>query len=163
MFCPKCGAGEQREKAYCTRCGEWLPDLKAAGRRQFGGMTPQENVRTMLIFNLLSTLFALLTAAALYATYFGHGGKWAIQFAASFCLVVAAWQMTNFFVALKLRQRFKRGRESEAGHALEAGAPTDERALSSADTAQFLDAPSVMETPTESLDPISRGERGKRR
>ena len=160
MFCPKCGAGEQREKAYCARCGEWLPDLKAVVRRQFGGATPQENVRTILIFNLLSTLFALLAAAALYATYFGHGiGKWALQFAASFCLVVAGWQITNFFIALKLRQRFKKGRESETAHALEAG----ERALSSADTAQFLDASSVMETPTESLDPVSRGEHGKRR
>ena len=32
MFCPKCGADAQKAESYCTRCGEWLPDVNSFTR-----------------------------------------------------------------------------------------------------------------------------------
>jgi hypothetical protein len=68
MFCPICGADSQRPKAYCRRCGEWLPDIKGRTGIAFGGETPQQNVFTGLFINALSTLAALFSAIALYIT-----------------------------------------------------------------------------------------------
>jgi hypothetical protein len=30
LFCPKYGASDQSAEFYCSRCGEWLPDLAAS-------------------------------------------------------------------------------------------------------------------------------------
>ena len=41
-----CGAESQSAKAYCKRCGEWVPDIKGRRGIAFGGETPQENLFT---------------------------------------------------------------------------------------------------------------------
>jgi uncharacterized membrane protein YvbJ len=77
MYCSICGADKQAPDAYCKRCGEWLPDIKARRGMAFGGETPQQNLFTGLFMSALTTLAALVSAIALYATYLGTGdAKW---------------------------------------------------------------------------------------
>ena len=113
MYCPQCGAANQNAKAYCKSCGEWLPELKSKSRSAFGGDTPQQQIFTSLFMSALSTLAALVSAIALYLTYLGSGdAKWSVYLAAGFCLCIAGWQASSFFVTLRLRQRLKHSRNS---------------------------------------------------
>src|SRR5215471_8803220 len=111
MYCSNCGAEHQIANAYCKRCGEWLPDLKNRTRLAFGGETPQQNIFTTLFLSGLSSLAALFSAVALYATYLGSGNaKWSVYFAAAFCLCIAGWQASSFLVMLKLKRRMNAAR-----------------------------------------------------
>jgi hypothetical protein len=75
MYCSICGADNQTPDAYCKRCGEWLPDIKARRGLAFGGETPQQTLFTGLFMSALSTLAALVSAIALYATYLGSSAE----------------------------------------------------------------------------------------
>ena len=156
MFCPNCGADNQTAKAYCKRCGEWLPEFKRRSSGAFGGDTPQQNVFTNLFMSALSTVVALFLAIALYATYLGtNEAKWSIYLAAAFCLCIAGWQASSFVVGLKLRSRLNRARESvEPASQLEE--VRDATALPPADMSNFVRAPSVTENTTELLQPVDR-------
>jgi hypothetical protein len=46
MYSPECGAENQNVKAYCTRCGEWLPEKRGGKRNTFGHGTPQQSLAT---------------------------------------------------------------------------------------------------------------------
>jgi len=153
MFCPNCGAANQTAKAYCKRCGEWLPEFK---RGVFGGDTPQQNVFTNLFMSALSTVVALFSAIALYATYLGTDeAKWSIYIAAAFCLCIAGWQASSFVVGLKLRSRLNRARESvEPASQLEE--VRNATALPPADMSIFARAQSVTENTTDLLQPVDR-------
>jgi hypothetical protein len=149
MFCPMCGADSQSPKAYCRRCGEWIPDIKARGGIAFGGETPQQNVFTGLFINALSAFAALFSAIALYVTYLGSGqAKWSIYVAAASCLCIAGWQASSFIVGLKLRQRLKRLGEGSVS-ALEAKRPP--AAIGEPDLDSFVPAASITENTTEFL------------
>src|SRR5258707_3746367 len=115
MYCSNCGADSQSGNAYCKRCGEWLSDIKGRRGIAFGGETPQQNLFTGLFMSALSTVAALISAIALYATYLGSGdAKWSVYVAAAVCLWIAGWQASSFVVGLKLRQRLKRAHEDSA-------------------------------------------------
>src|SRR5262245_29274387 len=147
MFCPMCGADSQSPKAYCRRCGEWLPDIRGRGGIAFGGETPQQNVFTGLFINALSAFAALFSAIALYVTYLGSGeAKWSIYVAAAACLCIAGWQASSFIVGFKLRQRLKRLGEASA---LEERRPPP--ALGEPDLNSFVPASSITENTTEFL------------
>jgi|SRR5215813_1888726 len=150
MYCSTCGAANQSENSYCKRCGQWLPDIRGRSRVAFGGETPQQNVFTSLFMSALSTLAALFSAIALYATYLGAGdAKWSVYFAAAFCLCIAGWQASSFFITLKLRRRMANARNQSA--------PTGELdyrqtpALNPADVSAFVATPSVTENTTQIL------------
>jgi hypothetical protein len=152
MFCVMCGAGGQQGNAYCKRCGEWLPDIKAGRRKPFGGDTPRKNLFTILFMSASSAIFALFSAIALYATYLGTNEvKWSVYFAAAFCLCIAAWQTSSFIAAIKLRKRLAKGREKIATPVLDVRKQRSE--LGPADTAPFIGVPSVTESTTELLEP----------
>lgn len=158
LFCPLCGADGQRANAYCKRCGEWLPDIKARSRIAFGGETPQQNIFIGLFMSALSAVVALFSALALYATYLGTAeAKWSVYLTAGFCLCIAGWQMSSFIVALKLRNRLKQGRESLAS-APEDGAKQSAPALNAGDMTTVIRAPSVTENTTELLQPVRTAE-----
>ena len=149
MFCHTCGAEGQSPNAYCKRCGEWLPDLRV--RHRFGGETPQQKIFTSLFMSALSALAALFSAIALYATYLGAGeAKWSVYAAAAICVCIAGWQASSFFVAFKLRQRLKSGREgSTAAAALESEPATP--VLNAANMADFVSPPTVTESTSRHL------------
>lgn len=163
MFCPSCGADSQRANSYCKRCGEWLPDINARTRSGFGGQTPQQNIFTNLFMSAISTLAALLSAIALYATYLGSGdARWSVYLAAAFCLCIAGWQTSSFFITLKLRRRLKKGREetTEVEQLQKQRSPS---ALNPGDPNALIEMPSVTENTTRVLDPVLSRERDTQR
>ena len=152
MFCPTCGADSQNAKAYCKRCGEWLPDIKTRTRSGFGGETPQQNIFTGLFLSALSALAALFSAIALYATYLGSGeAKWSVYVAAAFCLCIAGWQASSFIVGLKLRKRLTNSRQDLEAMP-EIRAQRSMPGLNPADMTPFVSTPSITESTTELLD-----------
>src|SRR5262245_2473234 len=153
MYCHKCGARNQTANAYCKSCGEWLPDLTKA-RNRFGGETPQQQILINLFMSAFSTVAALISAIALYITYIGSGdAKWSVYLAAAFCVCIAGWQASSFFITLRLRNRLKSGRESVAQPA-ELNKPRSAPALNAADLSSFVNMASVTENSTELLDHI---------
>jgi len=157
MYCPNCGAADQKTNAYCRQCGDWLVDQKSARRH---GNKPEDQMKVMLVFNGMSAVFALVSAIALYATYLNTPeAKWSIYMASTFCMIISVHQTVSFFFALGLRQKFKRGR---GGSAITIRPKSESTGLlGSADTAPIIDAPSVTEKTTELLDtPASK--RGQR-
>jgi hypothetical protein len=152
MFCPNCGAADQIANAFCKRCGDWLPDIKRRTGRAFGGVTPQQNIVTSLFMSALSALAALFSAIALYATYLGKGdAKWSVYLAAAFCLCIAGWQASSFVVALKLRQRLKKARESTDSIS-ELRAQQARSGLDAGSATEFVGPTSVIEGTTRILE-----------
>jgi hypothetical protein len=99
----------------------------------------------------LSILAALFSAIALYATYLGSGdGKWSVYFAAAFCLCIAGWQTSSFFVTLKLRRRMANARNQSAATG-ELNQRQTSPALNPADMSAFVATPSVTENTTQTL------------
>lgn len=162
MYCSICGAENQSANAYCKRCGEWLPDLKARSRPAFGGETPEQNIFTSLFMSALSAIVALFSAIALYATYLGSSdAKWSIYVAAAFCLCIAGWQASSFIVTLKFRQRLKKGREGSAiTPELRHHEPS---ALNAGDPNAFIRPTSVTEPATQLLHPSRSSKHNPRR
>jgi len=163
MYCYKCGARNQAAKAYCKSCGEWLPDLNTKTRNRFGGETPQQIVSTSLIMSAISTLAAIFSAIALYITYLGtNDAKWSVYVAAAFCVCIAGWQASSFFVTLRLRQRLKHNRES-LNMPAELSEPQRARALNEGDLSAFVDVTSVTENSTDLLDHVRSRKRDTQR
>jgi hypothetical protein len=124
MFCPKCGKADQQENSYCRQCGEFLPDLSRKGKLVFGGDTPEEQIRTNLFLNLLSAVVGLILTILLYSTFFGRPNTPPIIFiVAAFLLAMTAWQLSTFYVGLKLRKSFRKRRESNSAAAAESSPP----------------------------------------
>ena len=160
MYCPKCGASKQTPKAYCKSCGEWLPELNTKTRHTFGGETPQQIVTTNLFMSAISTLAALFSGLALYITYLPSGdAKWSVYIAAAFCLYIAGWQGSSFFITLRLRQRLKQSRTTPADLSNAKGT----RALNAGDMSAFVGVTSVTENSTELLDHVRSRRRDTQR
>jgi hypothetical protein len=155
MYCPHCGAGNQNTKAYCKTCGEWLPDFRARTRSTFGGETPQQQIFTSLFMSALSTVAALFSAIALYIT---GGAKWAVYVAAGVCLCIAGWQISSFFVTLRLRRRLKNSRDI-AGAPVELNESKPAHVLNAGDFTTFVGVTSVTENSTDLLDHVRSAKR----
>lgn len=156
MFCPKCGKGEQQTNAYCRGCGEFLQDWSKSVRLAWGGATPAQNVLTTLFFNILSAVFALLVAVALLLTFYGQGHPpLAVPLAVSFSLCIAGWQISSFFVSLKLRRQFQRRQAAaQKFNELSILPKATNNALPAADTANIVRPSSITENTTDLLIPV---------
>ena len=154
MFCMHCGAGSQRPDAYCTRCGEWLPDANLPASRRRHSKTPAEKMSMMLTFSAINAALALFSAIALYATYLGREeARWSIYVAASFCLVIAVHQTISLVLNLQLRSRLARGRAEQTPSP---DGATAARSLDAADDRPFADVRSMSENTTELLAGVPR-------
>ena len=102
----------------------------------------------MIVFNALSALFASIAAIVLFLTQFERlSATWAINLAATFCLIISVYQTLSFLFALNLRSRLKQGQETrpkiESRSVLE---------LKEADSAAFIQPQTVTENTTELLE-----------
>ena len=114
---------------------------------------------TGLFMSGLSTLAALFSASALYATYLGNGdAKWSVYVAAAFCVCIAGWQASSFVVGLKLRQRLKRAHE-ESDSTSELTGQHSTSALNAGDKTKFVGGSSVTENSIRILEPARSKER----
>jgi hypothetical protein len=159
MFCPKCGADAQSAESYCKRCGEWLPDIDALVRPGlFRKPTREDKIRKMRVLEAVSAGLSLISAAIIISILAGGGDTQLLFLAAFCCLLVAAYQVVNFYLGYKLHQRVD---QSRAGTDV-IGAETEKgvRVLRSADATPFVGGHSVIENTTELLEPIPR--EGKR-
>ena len=111
----------------------------------------------------ISTLAALFSEIALYITYLGtNDAKWSVYVAAAFCVCIAGWQASSFFVTLRLRQRLKHNRES-LNMPAELSEPQRARALNEGDLSAFVNVTSVTENSTDLLDHVRSQERDTQR
>lgn len=154
MFCPKCGAEGQSAESYCKRCGEWLPDLEAIrSPGLFRKRTREEKIRKMRILEVVSAALSL-TAVAIITSVLAAGGDVQLLFLAAFCcIVVALYQIVNFYLGYKLQSRIDRSRTTTSD---KIEAAEDFGRLNAADTAAFVNRASVVENTTELLEPLSR-------
>lgn len=155
MFCPKCGADRQTAESYCKRCGEWLPDLDAVRR---GGLfrkrTRDEKIRKMRVLEAVSAGLSL-TSAAIVTSVLVAGTDVQLLFLAAFCcVVVAVYQIVNFYLGYKLHERIDQSR-TDTPDKINAAEETFGK-LSAADTTPFVNRASVIENTTELLEPVPR-------
>jgi hypothetical protein len=155
MFCPKCGADGQGAESYCKRCGEWLPDLETIRRPGlFRKRTREEKIRKMRVLEGVSAGLSL-TAGAIITSVLMAGTDTQLLYLALFCcLVVAIYQMVNFYLGYKLQQRIDRSRSGLPDEIQ--GAEETFGRLNAADTTPFVNRASVIENTTELLEPLAR-------
>lgn len=154
MFCPKCGADGQSSESYCKRCGEWLPDLDTIrSPRLFRKRTREEKIRKMRVLEAVSAALSL-TAAAIISSVLVAGGDVQLLFLAALCcVIVALYQIVNFYLGYKLQRGIDQSRTTTSNN-IEAA--EDFRRLSAADTTAFVNRASVVENTTELLEPLPR-------
>lgn len=147
MFCPNCGKSDQQQNSYCRQCGEYLPELSKK-KKQFsiGGDTPEEQINTNLYLNLLGAVVSLALAIALYVTFYGQTAAPVIYLTAAFLLAMSGWQLSTFYIGLKLKKNFSRRRENTAD---EESKPVQSQ-FESAKTKQMLN-----EADYENIVPVS--------
>ena len=157
MFCPKCGAGDQIAESYCKSCGEWLPDFNVRGWKGFF-RKPSREERIKKIRSLEAVSAGLsLTSAAIIIGFISTGRNGQLLFLAAFCaLLVTVYQVVNFYLGYKIQHRIDRSRVDNVIHV---PSSNETRELRSADAAQFVDPPSVVENTTDLLEPIPRKSR----
>ena len=98
----------------------------------------------MIVFNALSAVFAIISALVLFMK---PEGRWTINLAATFCLIISVYQTLCFLFALNLKSRMKQGQEKS--NQIE----TRERdQLPEADTTNLVRPQSVTENTTELLE-----------
>ena len=156
MFCPKCGADGQSAESYCKRCGEWLPDVDALARpRLFRKSTREQKIRKMRILEAISAGLSLTSAAIIISVLRGGADTQLLILAVFSCLIVAAYQVVNFYLGHKLQQRIDQSRTESTGQ-IKAGAEESARALSTGDATPFVGGRSVVEGTTQLLEPLPR-------
>lgn len=114
MFCPKCGKADQQENSYCRQCGEFLPDLSRKNILAFGGNTPEEQIQTNLVLNIMSAIVSFVLAILLYSVFWRRADAPPIIYVvAAFLIAIGAWQLSTFYVGLKLKKNFQKRRASD--------------------------------------------------
>jgi hypothetical protein len=153
MFCPKCGASDQRPESYCRRCGEWLPDIDAPTQAGlFRKRTRDEKIRKMRILEVVSAALAFTSAAIIFLVLSGRGDTGLLNLAGICCIVIAVYQAVNFYFGYTLQP--KRNKE----HPQEGREIKRERDLPPAldGYANVIDMPSVTDNTTELIGPKRR-------
>ena len=155
MFCPKCGAGDQRPESYCRRCGEWLPDINAPSQAGlFRKRTRDEKIRKMRILEVVSAALAFTSAAIIFLVLSGRGDTGLLNLAGICCVVIAVYQAVNFYFGYTLQP--KRNKEHlQEGREIRRASEDSLPALDS--YANVIEMPSVTENTTELIRP-KRGE-----
>lgn len=157
MFCPECGADNQKQNSYCTRCGGWLPDIRTLLRGDsridvIGGRTPEQKLNGIVKNNAVGALLTLFSAVAILISLDSIGGS-LILFVLFACIISVALQTISFLVGRKMQQEVRRIRagvdqaaELRGGH----GATALE------DAKKFTSAQTVTEDTTRTLEPANK-------
>jgi hypothetical protein len=155
IFCPSCGAKGQSVESYCRFCGEWLPDIEAlTNRKLFGKLTREQKIGKMRVLEAVSAGLSLTSAAIIISIL--AGGDMKILFLAAFCcILVAVYQVVNFYLGYKLQPRADQSRAENADE-IKRIAEKRINALNAGETTDFVNGASVTENTTKNLEPIPR-------
>ncbi|HWN11140.1 MAG TPA: hypothetical protein VNO50_18015 [Pyrinomonadaceae bacterium] len=157
MFCPKCGADGQTAEAYCRSCGEWLPDIDALARpRLFRKLSRDEKIAKRRVLEMVSAGLSVTSAAVILSVLAGGNDLQILFLALICCVLVAVYQIVNFYLGHKIQRTIERSR-AEVVHEIEEVADKRVETLGSADAISFVGRGSVVENTTELLEPIPRG------
>ena len=154
MFCPICGAADQKPESYCRQCGEFMlnPKRPTKGREQ----TPQEQFNVTLGFDLLTAIASIAMAIALAVTHLGDAEVDGVILTATVMfLIIAVWQIGSFFTNLKLKRRFAKSRYEEESSPQPLESRETNELLPEPDMSDFVQA-SVIENTTRQLDRVER-------
>ena len=106
MYCPKCGAPEQRPESYCRSCGTFLPDLDKIEKKE---VPAREHLKANSFLSLATAVVSLSLAIALYAVLgFRPDTHWLIYLVSGFLIAITAWQVQTFVRTRKLKTQFER-------------------------------------------------------
>lgn len=153
MFCPKCGASDQRAESYCRLCGEWLHDIDSSTQpRLFRRRTRKEKIRKMRILEVVSAALAFTSAAIIFSVLSGSGDTSLLNLAGICCIVIAIYQAVNFYFGYTMQPKRKKG---PVGEGREKERRTEELppALDGYSVERFIDMPTITENTTELLRP----------
>ena len=157
MFCPKCGADGQTAESYCKRCGEWLPDIDALARpKVFSKLSRDEKIAKMRVLEMVSAGLSVTSAAVILSVLAGGNDMQILFLALICCVLVAVYQIVNFYLGHKLQRKIERSR-AEGIDEIEALAEKKVEMLGPADATPFVGKGSVVENTTQLLEPIPRG------
>lgn len=152
MFCPKCGADAQNADSYCTRCGEWLPDLNSLTRPGlFRKRTREEKIRKMRVLEAISAGLALTAAAMIFAVLSGSADTQLLFLSLLCCVIVAVYQIVNFYLGSTLQKRIEQSRLK-----LETLPHKTAEQIGSGESTTFVNPQSVVENTTKHLDAVPR-------
>ena len=152
MFCPKCGVDAQNAESYCTRCGEWLPDLNSLRRPGlFRKRTREEKIRKMRVLEAISAGLALTAAALIFAVISGTADTQLLFLSLLCCLFVAVYQIVNFYLGSSLQKKIEQSRlqPEKLPH-------KEVEQLDSGESTTFVNPASVVENTTKHLDTVPR-------
>jgi hypothetical protein len=158
IFCPRCGASDQRAESYCRRCGEWLPDIDGHKQpRLFRKKTREEKIRKMRILEVVSAALAFTSAAIIFSFLSGSGDAGLLNLAGICCIIIAVYQAVNFYFGYTLQPKRNRGHDQE-GREIERRAEDLPHRLEGYNDERFIGMPTVTEKTTEILKPRRRNE-----
>jgi hypothetical protein len=160
MFCPKCGASDQRAESYCRRCGEWLPDIDAPTQPMlFRKRTREEKIRKMRILEVVSAALAFTSAAIIFSVLSGSGDTSLLNLAGICCIIIAVYQAVNFYFGYTLQPKRNKDRAQE-GQEIERRMEDLPPALDGYSDERIIEMPTVTENTTELLRPERRKDQG---
>jgi hypothetical protein len=156
IFCPKCGASDQRPESYCRRCGQWLLDIDAPTQpRIFRKKTREEKIRKMRILEVVSAALAFTSAAIIFSVLSGSGDTSLLNLAGICCIIIAVYQAVNFYFGYTLQP--KRNKDHvQGGREIEVRTKDLPHALDGYGDGRFIEMPTVTENTTELLRPKRR-------
>lgn len=106
MYCPKCGAPEQRPESYCRSCGTFLPDLDKIEKKE---VPAREHLKANSFLSLATAVVSLSLAMALYAVLgFRPDTHWLIYLVSGFLIAITAWQVQTLIRTRMLKSQFER-------------------------------------------------------
>ena len=148
MFCPNCGAADQKPSAYCRQCGEWHANPKAVGGIS---QPPEHRMVLMSVFSAVNTVLAIASLIALYITHAGKPTDWADFLVAATLTVVVMHQSISFLFGIRLARQFNRSRNGSATK-LQSDMVTAKLAGTTENSHRLASPPSFIEETTRRLD-----------
>jgi hypothetical protein len=111
MFCPKCGAPNQKPESFCCRCGIFLPDFDKLIRKE---ISPEEHLKANSVLNYMSAFVSGVLAILLHAFYTGRENTpLLISITAGFLSGMFFWQVQTIWRTSQLKKQLPRRKKNE--------------------------------------------------
>jgi hypothetical protein len=111
MFCPKCGAPNQKPETFCCQCGVFLPDFDKLQKKE---TPPEEHLKANSILNWMTAVVSGTLAILLYAFYAGReNSPILISVTAGLLSAMFCWQVQTIWRTSRLKTQLSRRKKRE--------------------------------------------------